>query len=1517
MDIHQNINSFINDLLHIEDVKSNKLLNVYAGKGESTYILGKDNLPCFSAFLLKIIAERVGKPANVVLKESALNPKQEQIVGLDINALNWTNALGDKDTEFLHKKFIAEAYKDLSLKGTNPLYLTVGAINWVINIDKDEAKEICSPVLIFPIRLIRNDASNSPVYIEFINDEIYVNPCLIAKLRQIYGDSVADIFPHPNASVHDLSFPVEISDLSDGADYFARLSEFVNKCNSVKKDNDSTLFSLNKDFACILNYNHDEICMYYDIQKNKDKIYENQLIERIFNKKSASAPQPTQNLFPQYIMPRDSIQEGIIKRVVNGESMIIKGPPGTGKTLTITNMVASLLAENKKVLLCSKKLGALAEIHAKLPDALRKFTMLLDCESEAQASKLNPSEVRADFIALLKARENYAFNTSVSNDAYVANNSMLEASETLKKHKAYTFGTADILEKNYYDVLDMLCDKNVPPIQFTSPETAYRTPITTYNEIKSAVADGANAFRKITENAPINKCPFMPTSKSFKRVDTEKAFEKNSLICKTIESLNTALAPIFERLQLPFESMDIISLNQILSGNLSSATMQALLDVDFINNPFCAPAIDLLIEYKLQDFSATGIEVVDEKGLAPFDSLNKKLVDKDLTRSDFLLLNANYALLESLKGGAKLTLVLDQIKAFSDAMDKENSLQDDFFSIFSSSLTEEELAIVEKSIPALQKYFGLTVSTPKLLDLKAKSFVKKLTTFGYGESLDFSQMVEGAKLYSEIIKLRDKKQAIRVKISSLLKSKLTKDQLNAIIFALTRANKQNKSFDQYVTDFKEYSDAVLQIISSVSSQKDFTLQALISKCESHFITNELLATVSAIDKTANLSNVLDKAENIASAKIIIENKLLGEKENILTNLDELAKSGRAFKNMLQILINQFDAFKKECFDTYYTSVLSRPTFSDLKIFLTSATDRNVLGAVANYLHVLDKPFPMDLRRFFAPFENGLRDNTFTIEETFEHSVYNLAVQYKLSIMDTMERNGQGEKLTSAFDEFNRADKRAQELTIQNIEKLCMYRIDAKDTAFSFLNTAKTSGETLRLFFKKNAEGIIKLKKCFMLSPSTTSVLLTHPAFFNFDVVICDEASQLEPTALFPLIIRSKQLVLVGDEWQMPPIKRGVAKSEKRIDEGDGDFTVLSPDISALSLALTNEALGVAELSCHYRSKTEALISFSQSKYYPYMRTFPAIEPKSEGVGLTDIYIEDAICEGGENEKEAKQVISCLKAHFDKYYNQETGELFESIGVVGFGEKQIKLILQLINKEPELYSKIEHAKQTFADDAKEKLIFFKPIDKVQGQEINHLILSLTYGKNKNGKVVNSFGELNRGNSTDKLGQCIFNVAVTRAKKSVTVIHSIKPYEIDTPSVEYIKEYLLEVARFKGEGRAQFFGTDAKKASGFLKDVANTLIEAGISPERIVINYGGTNGSVRIPLVILNKELNKAVYALWCEVPTKNTYNYFDYNLKYYEILKDRGWSFTRVFIHDWFDNKQSEKQKIISAIQSLI
>ena len=127
----------------------------------------------------------------------------------------------------------------------------------------------------------------------------------------------------------------------------------------------------------------------------------------------------------------------------------------------------------------------------------------------------------------------------------------------------------------------------------------------------------------------------------------------------------------------------------------------------------------------------------------------------------------------------------------------------------------------------------------------------------------------------------------------------------------------------------------------------------------------------------------------------------------------------------------------------------------------------------------------------------------------------------------------------------------------------------------------------------------------------------------------------------------------------------------------------------------------------------------------------------------------------------------------------------------------------------------------------------------------------------------------------------------------------------------------VEKFATDGKAQFVGYSVDEVSGFARSVADTIVALGVEKERVVLDCGVTDGSVKIPLVVLSIDYKTAELGLWLEKPISADKNYLDYNSRYVESLKQRGWNIERVYAHDWFDNNKYEKENIKNVISKYV
>ena len=215
-----------------------------------------------------------------------------------------------------------------------------------------------------------------------------------------------------------------------------------------------------------------------------------------------------------------------------------------------------------------------------------------------------------------------------------------------------------------------------------------------------------------------------------------------------------------------------------------------------------------------------------------------------------------------------------------------------------------------------------------------------------------------------------------------------------------------------------------------------------------------------------------------------------------------------------------------------------------------------------------------------------------------------------------------------------------------------------------------------------------LKPVWLMSPlSVSDTLPLEPELF--DVVIFDEASQVPTEDAVPALCRSRQVVIVGDEMQLPPTSFfATAQSDEDMEvlaEEDGERIAIVLDAdSLLSQAARN--LPATLLAWHYRSRFEALISFSNAAFYAgELVTIPdrslrtrhgADGPVSSdddaawsaGVDrllaapITAHRMADGVYERRANLPEARYIAGLVR----ELLRRETGQ---TIGIVAFSEAQ--------------------------------------------------------------------------------------------------------------------------------------------------------------------------------------------------------------------------------------------------------
>jgi AAA domain-containing protein len=178
------------------------------------------------------------------------------------------------------------------------------------------------------------------------------------------------------------------------------------------------------------------------------------------------------------------------------------------------------------------------------------------------------------------------------------------------------------------------------------------------------------------------------------------------------------------------------------------------------------------------------------------------------------------------------------------------------------------------------------------------------------------------------------------------------------------------------------------------------------------------------------------------------------------------------------------------------------------------------------------------------------------------------------------------------------------------------------------------------------EALQALKPCFMMGPLSVAQYLS-PGALTFDLVIMDEASQIRPEDAIGAVARGGQLVVVGDDKQLPP----TSFFDRLSPEGDPSEDALSEgrfvgqdDESVLALANGSFQGEQGLLRWHYRSRHPELIAFSNHQFYnDELLVFPAPQESDHRIGLTRTFV-DGTASDGVNDAEARRVAEAAIEH---------------------------------------------------------------------------------------------------------------------------------------------------------------------------------------------------------------------------------------------------------------------------------
>ena len=709
-------------------------------------------------------------------------------------------------------------------------------------------------------------------------------------------------------------------------------------------------------------------------------------------------------------------------------------------------------------------------------------------------------------------------------------------------------------------------------------------------------------------------------------------------------------------------------------------------------------------------------------------------------------------------------------------------------------------------------------------------------------------------------------------------------------------NKENSIKD--LSDLKRYLES-LPSIKELENDLDNNFNDIQSILKNSFNLKETL-----IDELKPLNQILNYPE-LSNEQLIY---LFKNNDNIST-----------LKN-LSLKLNQLNYSIKDGLDKILSSI-------NLNDFFTNYEDLEIIKNKLDNINFDDKK---SLNNFiqFNYYKNNLHPLITIILTSFIHTNTNFEnvqksfdyVLYKSIAQKLFDKDENIQELNvinfeEEISKFKKIDQVIFELKKDNLintllgisPTIGVSRGKASDlTEYSLIQreiSKQRAHISYRQLLNRAGQAMRDIKPCFMLSPISLSQI-SDVGSDMFDVLVIDEASQMRIEDAIGGIVRSKQIIVVGDPEQLPP--SNFFDSSMAIDD-DG---LVDDDESILDLAIA-KFKPKRMLKWHYRSNHESLINFSNKFFYNESLIIPPSANDKFAINHNKVqgtYVSrsknlenTSSATGGTNEIECKQISQAVVDFMKNNSNK-------SCLVVTMNNVQRDLIDEQIRLYSNSESAVEEYKSLWQDTMEPFVV--KNLENVQGDERDYIFISTLFGPNKDGNIMQRFGPINNPKGHRRL-----NVLFTRAKDGIELFTSLNSEDIKDSDkavrgrsifkkyLEYSRNQMLESGVETGKGTDSDF-EDWVKAELELHGYKVTP-QVGVS-------------GFFIDLGIKHKDYPHGYLAgVECDGATyHSSLSARDNDIVRQKILESYGWNIYRIWSTNWFQDPEKELQKLINYLNGV-
>lgn len=671
----------------------------------------------------------------------------------------------------------------------------------------------------------------------------------------------------------------------------------------------------------------------------------------------------------------------------------------------------------------------------------------------------------------------------------------------------------------------------------------------------------------------------------------------------------------------------------------------------------------------------------------------------------------------------------------------------------------------------------------------------------------------------------------------------------------------------------------------------------INKCLNWY-TNDYNELIELLEKNSIPSSIVLKTNNL-DRDIDQINKIFNVIQNILPNIVQICLYKLEYDNNLKSINTTIDILQSISLNsTISAEALNNIINNDYEQYLENYkkleeiySKYEILNIRNEYLSKIEEVAPL--------WANDIR-NRFEIhgESSCPSNIYD-AWKYKQyeQILDELMKDTPEE----LYKKSQRLSLEYRQLTEEYAEKCAWFEllsrteldIDMKQSLKGWELTVKKigkgTGKNVSMYKEKARNLMAKCQKavpCWIM-PINKAIESLQVGENQFDIIIIDEASQSDISAL-AIAFFGKKMIVVGDDNQVSPMSVGIeleninALEKIYLKNKIPNSHLYTSKTSLYDISATT--FQPLMLNEHFRCVPE-IIGFSNMLSYNY-KIKPLRDAESSNLFPAIInYRVDGKRDEKTNIIEAQTIISLMKSCIElEEYNGK------SFGVISLlGEAQYKLIESLM------------IKYINPRDIEKHNITIGIASKFQGDERDVIFISMVDSPNENGNPLSLVTVGVEGSIKKR-----YNVAVSRAKDQLWIVNSLDETCLKSGDM---RKLLLDYAKTPDAFSIKEKEIKNKSESIFEMQVASMLVSSGYH-----IKQQYSVGSYRLDIVVL---CGKKKVVIECDGDRYHSgEEKIREDMQRQVILERIGWKFIRISGSQFFRNPDEQMKKVINKLNDM-